>query len=136
MRSRLRHRVALWEYCAMEHTVDTPGAAPGRPARWRWLALLCLAPAAHAGPPYLTDDSQPTDYNHFETYLYGSGNANSAGRSAETGVDFNFGARPDLQLTAIAPIDFERPADGDSASGVGNIALAAKYRFAHQERCG
>jgi hypothetical protein len=27
-------------------------------------------------------------------------------------------------------------ADGGSASGVGNIALAAKYRFAHQERCG
>lgn len=124
----------------MEHRVDTIGAArwrpAWRPARRRWLALLCLAPVVHAGPPYLTDDPQPTDYRHFETYLFGSGNAARAGSSAEAGVDFNVGARPDLQLTVVAPIDYERPAAGSSATGLGNIELAAKYRFAHAQRCG
>jgi len=120
----------------MEHRVVTCSAALRRPARWRALALLCLAPVAYAGPPYLTDDPQPTDYRHFETYLYGSGNANRAGSTAETGVDFNFGARPDLQLTAVAPIDYQRPAAGTGATGLGNFELAAKYRFAHRERCG
>jgi hypothetical protein len=60
------------------------------------LALLCivlqLSPwAASAGPPYLTDDPAPTDYRHFEIYVFSDGIHNRGGTSSDLGIDFNYG---------------------------------------------
>jgi hypothetical protein len=94
--------------------------------------LLMAAPGiAYAGPPYVTDDPQPTDYGHYEVYFYDGGTAVSAGTTSEAGIDFNYGGLPNLQLTAVIPVEFDDPVDADSAHGLGNIQLAAKYRFLH-----
>ena len=58
------------------------------------------------------------------------------GPTAISVVDFNYGATPDLQLTAVLPVSYEVPDHGHSRSGVGNIELAAKFRFLHQESFG
>ena len=105
------------------------------------LALLCivlqLLPwAAPAGPPYLTDDPAPTDYRHFEIYVFSDGIHNRGGTSSDLGIDFNYGAARDLQLTAVLPIVFEQPHGAATSRGLGNVQLAAKYRFLHQEESG
>jgi hypothetical protein len=67
------------------------------------LALALLAQPARAGPPYVSDDPEPTDYGHFEIYTFNNGTATRDGTAGESGVDFNHGAAPDLQLTATCP---------------------------------
>ena len=60
--------------------------------------LLLLPPQpAFAGPPYVSDDPEPTDYKHFEIYAYTSGTNTLNGTDGETGIDFNYGAAPDVQ---------------------------------------
>ncbi len=94
------------------------------------LLLTCLAAPAAAGPPYVTDDPQPTDLGHYEVYFFASGSHVPGSTAGATGVDFNYGAARDLQLTAVFPLAYER---GDqSQTGPGNVELAAKYKFVHQ----
>ncbi|HEY2034180.1 MAG TPA: transporter [Rhizomicrobium sp.] len=92
--------------------------------------------AAHAGPPYLTDDPEPTDNGHFETYAFDSGTSARDGAGGQTGIDFNYGGAENLQLTAVLPLDYDAPKHHGIVSGIGNIELAAKYKFLHQEDIG
>jgi hypothetical protein len=106
------------------------------------LALFLLAfvmaslRPARAGPPYVTDDPEPTDHGHFEIFAFNSGTATRDGTSGETGIDFNYGATPDLQLTAVLPAGFNSPAAGGTTVAFGNAELGAKYRFLHQDKFG
>jgi hypothetical protein len=98
--------------------------------------VVSFALPAFAGPPYVTDDPEPTDYKHFEIYLFADGTITRNDNAGQTGVDFNYGAAPNLQLTAVLPLAYDRPADGTRALGRGNIELAAKVRLLHQESFG
>ena len=97
--------------------------------------LALLAEPAAAGPPYISDDPEPTDYQHFEIYTFNLGTATRNGTTGQSGIDFNYGAAPDLQLTATLPEGFERPAGGGTDVGWSNVQLAAKYRL-HQDGFG
>jgi hypothetical protein len=90
--------------------------------------LLAISPAM-AGPPYLTDDPEPTDYRHFEIYAFTDGMATRSDTGGETGIDFNYGGAPNLQLTATVPVAYDIAAGGPLVGGLGNIELAAKYAF-------
>jgi hypothetical protein len=108
---------------------------------WQWHAVSVLLLAAGfgpamAGPPYQSDDPQPTDYGHFEIYTFDRGAFGRSGSSSASGLDFNYGAAPDLQLTAAVPFGYDAPSDGPSAFGPGNVELAAKYRFIRQDTFG
>jgi hypothetical protein len=100
------------------------------------LVLSALARPALAGPPYISDDPEPTDYTHFEIYSFNLGTATRSGTSGMAGIDFNYGAAPDLQLTAVLPAGFNNPAGDPASIGMTNIELAAKYRFLHQDTFG
>src|ERR1700761_4894047 len=100
------------------------------------LALGWMSQPAFAGPPYVSDDPEPTDYQHFEIYTFNFGTSARDGTAGESGIDFNYGAAPDLQLTATLPGAFNQPAGGDLNLGPGNVELAAKYRFLHQDSFG
>ena len=99
-------------------------------------ALPLLAGPAQAGPPYITDDPEPTDYQHYEIYLFANGSKAVDGTTGESGIDFNYGALPDLQLTAVVPMAYSLPRDAANEIGFGNVELAAKYRFLHQREIG
>jgi hypothetical protein len=99
------------------------------------LTTVSVQPAL-AGPPYVTDDPEPTDYRHFEIYAFNNGTATRDGTTGEAGIDFNYGAAPDLQLTAVLPAGFNSPASGGTTLGFGNTELAVKYRFLHQDKFG
>jgi|SRR5580693_9175145 hypothetical protein len=108
------------------------------PRKWAIItvAVFGLARPALAGPPYVSDDPEPTDYKHFEIYTFNNGTATRSDIGGETGIDFNYGAAPDLQLTATVPAGFDRPAASGTSFGLGNVELAAKYRFLHQDSFG
>jgi hypothetical protein len=100
------------------------------------LALAMSAVPALAGPPFQSDDPQPTDTKHFEIYAFTKGVTGDMGQNGQSGIDFNYGAAPDLQLTAVLPYGFNNPAGDVAASGLSNVELAAKYRFLHQDTFG
>jgi hypothetical protein len=91
---------------------------------------------AAAGPPYMTDDPEPTDYQHFEIYAFSQGMAAAGDTNGQSGIDFNYGGAPNLQLTATLPVDYDFPAAGSAQAGFGNVELAAKYRFLTQQNVG
>jgi hypothetical protein len=97
--------------------------------------LILLTQSAMAGPPYVSDDPEPTDYQHFEIYTFTSGTTTRNGTVGQSGIDFNYGAAPDLQLTATLPEGYSQ-AIGGTSIGASNIELAAKYRFLHQDGFG
>lgn len=106
-------------------------------AHWpAWLisagALLALlARPATAGPPFVSDDPEPTETGHFEIYTFNNGTNTRAGTAGETGVNFNYGAAPNLQLTATLPAGYNDTVGDGTRVGLGNVELAAKYRFLH-----
>jgi len=100
------------------------------------LCLTLHASAAWAGPPFLTDDPEPTDTGHWEIYgplIEGEGRGSTFEGSA--GVEINYGAAPDLQLTLGLPAGFAHD-DAGWHWGAGDIAVSAKYRFYHDEQAG
>jgi hypothetical protein len=107
-------------------------------AQWSLCGALLLGSAASAiaGPPYLTDDPEPTDYGHYEIYTFSNGTATRDGSSGESGIDFNYGAAPNLQLTATLPAGYSVSGSGPLMASLGNIEFAAKYRFLTQQNAG
>ncbi|MGH6871034.1 MAG: transporter [Rhizomicrobium sp.] len=110
--------------------------------RHRFRAFLLALPALGAaspclaGPPYVTDDPEPTDTGHYEIYAFADGTRTRDGGSGEAGIDFNYGAAADLQLTAVLPLGYDDPVTGRVAAGLGNIELAAKFKILHQDDFG
>ena len=100
------------------------------------LATGALAAPANAGPPFLTDDPEPTDLRHWEIYaplfeIEGK-NENYEG---SLGAEFNYGAAPDLQITLGIPFAYSHDHGGVHA-GLGDLEVSAKYRFYHDESAG
>jgi hypothetical protein len=84
----------------------------------------------------LNDDPEPTDFRHFEIYGFAQGAHGSSGWAGSAGIDFNYGATRDLQLTTVLPVEFDHAASGAAIAGVGNIELAAKLRVLRQAKVG
>src|ERR1700710_413692 len=100
------------------------------------VSVAFAASPALAGPPYVTDDPQPTELGHYEIYAFAGGSAARDGSGGAGGIDFNYGAAQDLQLTAVLPLAWDSPRAGGRAAGLGNVELAAKYKFLHQDDVG
>ena len=98
--------------------------------------LLAGGASSIAGPPYVSDDPEPTDEKQFEIYAFASGTRARAGADGVIGMDFNYGAARDLQLTAVVPLGWNAPRGGPITFGLANVELAAKYRFLHQQDFG
>jgi len=92
------------------------------------IALLLVATPAMAGPPFVTDDPEPTDQGHWEIYNFASGTGLPSVVAGQAGLDINYGGAKDLQLTAVVPLDFQTGTE----PGLGDVELAAKYKFLHQ----
>ena len=100
----------------------------GAAALFASLVLSGPSPAT-AGPPYVTDDPEPTRTGGWENYLYGSGTNLAAGTAGQAGVELNYGAAKDLQLSLSLPLAFDT--GGGGRFGGGDLNASAKYRFLH-----
>lgn len=99
-------------------------------------ALVSAAVPAFAGPPYQTDDPEPTELGHWEIYNFVDVDALGGTIDGEGGVDLNYGAARGLQLTATLPVAFSHSPGGDWRVGRGDVQLGAKYRFLNDEGTG
>lgn len=112
----------------------SPLRSKSRRSRWRVLAAIGTAiatfPAVHAGPPFLTDDPDPVELNHWEFYVFGQGDrAVEANAFSGPAVELNYGVAPDTQLHLIAPVaNIATPGAGWTA-GYGDTEVGIKYRF-------
>jgi Putative MetA-pathway of phenol degradation len=96
-----------------------------------WLTALFAAPTL-AGPPYETDDPQPTERGHWEIYAFGAREGAAGDFGGAYGFDLNYGPVDNVQLTATLPMAY---ANG-TGSAVGDIELGVKYRFVHHQKSG
>jgi Putative MetA-pathway of phenol degradation len=104
----------------------------------RAIALsLALAPtAALAGPPFLTDDPEPTEAGHWEIYApLIDGEGLGSNYEGSVAAEFNFGAASDVQVTVGVPIAYTHDAAG-MEWGTGDLGISVKYRFYHDEDAG
>ena len=99
-------------------------------------AAALLSTSAHAGPPFLTDDPEPTDIGHWEVYapLF---KADGSGKDFDGafGAEINYGPVKDVQLTLGLPIAYVHDAKG-WRSGAGDLEASVKYRFYRDETAG
>jgi hypothetical protein len=89
-----------------------------------------------AGPPYVTDDPEPTDTGHWENYLFVEGTrAGGHFSGPPVGVEFNYGAFPDTQLTWSVPLN---PNPGPGGMGIvwAPLGGGVKYRFIEEDENG
>ncbi len=100
------------------------------------IALLLAGTAAWAGPPYATDDPEPTERGHWEIYAFGDGEGAHGDWDGVAGVDLNYGPIEDVQLTATIPIAFVHESGLGTRTGFGDLEIGVKYRFLHQDREG
>jgi hypothetical protein len=94
----------------------------------RYLLLLCLYPfTALAGPPYLTDDPDPVDYQTFEIIpAFTADHARDGDDYSAPTADFNYGIWPDMHLNIQGGFTREVPQGGPSEFGLGDLL---KTRF-------
>lgn len=80
-----------------------------RQFRARLCAALALVPpsTAFSGPPFITNDPEPTDLHKWEIYDYAVGSCENGVTGLDTGVGLNYGAMGNVQLTAVLPFHTE-----------------------------
>jgi hypothetical protein len=96
------------------------------------MILFALGPALRslAGPPFLTDDPQPVDLNHWEFYLFGQGDRSAdANAISAPAIEFNYGIAPNTQLHLLAPVAHLSSPGAGWTSGYGDTEVGIKYRF-------
>jgi hypothetical protein len=87
--------------------------------------------SAAAGPPCMTDDPVPADKNYWEVYSFIETDGIDEALEGEVGLDINYGAAEDLQLTVILPASFESDHGFNSRAGAAEVGI--KYRLLHQD---
>ena len=92
--------------------------------------FLFLPPQALGGPPFVTDDPDPGEYQHWE-FDFASQNAKTGHDWSGTAPHFevNYGVIPNVQLHLIAPLVYDAPAHEQSHYGYGDTELGVKFRF-------
>ncbi len=98
-----------------------------------FLFSMLVSANACASPPFLTDDPVPTDYGHWEVYLFSSIDKNNVTDEepdlTAPAVELDYGALPNLQLHLLVPYVWSLPSAAPAANGIGDIETGAGYRF-------
>lgn len=94
------------------------------------LSSLSVPTRAYAGPPYITDDPEPVEYQHWELYVASIfARHPNAWTSTAPHIEVNYGVVPEVRLHTILPMTLYAPDTGASNYGFGDTELGVKYRF-------
>jgi len=111
---------------------------PGISLRATAAALVCMlafacAPAS-AGPPYQTDDPEPTAYRHYEIYVFTTydNGASHAVNTTLPSLEVNYGLMPNVQFSVTAPFVAFRAPGTPASAGYGDTEVALKMRFVQE----
>jgi hypothetical protein len=103
-----------------------------------WTTILSLMVAliavfsttAQAGPPFLTDDPEPVEYQHGEFYVFSLLEATKGVTAVQVpAFEFNYGIAEETQFHIIAPFNSFASTGNPTEYGFGDIQLGIKYRF-------
>jgi hypothetical protein len=93
------------------------------------LLLLGCSSLALAGPPFVTDDPEPVEYQHWEVnYAATKSWRHQESSVAMPSIDINYGLTPDLQIHAQPRYSFEKT-QSNKSNGFDNTEVGIKYRF-------
>jgi hypothetical protein len=93
-----------------------------------WSAVFSTS--AQAGPPFLTDDPEPVEYQHGEFYVFSLLEATKGATAVQVpAFEFNYGIAEETQFHIIAPLDCFASTGNPTEYGLGDIQLGLKYRF-------
>jgi len=93
------------------------------------LFLLGYSTTALAGPPFVTDDPEPVEYQHWEVnYSAAKTWRNQESSAAMPSIDINYGLTQDLQIHVQPRYSYEKTIN-NKASGFDNTEMGMKYRF-------
>jgi hypothetical protein len=97
------------------------------------ILVLILSRNAFAGPPYITDDPEPVEYQHWEVCFASIfAKQPDAWTSTAPHQEVNYGPIPNVQLHIIAPLTLYVPSKGPSGYGYGVSELGIKFRFVQE----
>jgi hypothetical protein len=96
------------------------------------LLFACAASTAPAlaGPPFVTDDPDPTQYRGWEIYT-GLTYSNEVAGGVDASLpfaEFNYGLMPNVQISASLPMQYDR-SDSNHGLHYGDTDLGIKVRF-------
>ena len=96
---------------------------------------LILSASALAGPPYQTDDPEPTEHKHYEVFVASEYNRTTDGEvGTKPHIEVNYGLAPDVQIGISIPYAFSNPNHEKSHYGLGDIEVSFKYRFIQETK--
>jgi len=94
---------------------------------------FALAGRLFAGPPFLTDDPEPVDYQHWEFYVFATGDRTSSSDTISgPAVELNYGVAPETQLHLLVPVANVSAAGQSWTSGLGDTEFGIKYRVVQE----
>ncbi len=87
-------------------------------------------PQALAGPPFITDDPEPVEYQHWEFYVASLDfKTNRAWFGTAPHVEANYGVVSNVQLHLIEPLNYYAASGQRTDYGPGDTELGVKFRF-------
>ncbi len=99
-------------------------------------ALALASTAVVAGPPFVTDDAEPTPTGQFENYLFVEGTrADEIFGTAAVGAEINYGAIADTQVTFSFPLN-PNPGPGGYGTVWAPLGGGVKYRSISEDDAG
>jgi hypothetical protein len=99
------------------------------------LVLLIILPSYHAfaGPPFITDDPEPVEAQHWEVNFAVNKTWHEGGASAGIpSIDINYGLSPDAQIHA-QPRYADESTGNEKHFGIDNTEIGMKYRFINEQ---
>src|SRR5579863_202136 len=102
------------------------------------IAVLMLAGgSALAGPPFVTDDPEPVDYQHFEINTAAQATYAKDGRAGSwPTIDANYGLLPEVQFHVGLFANFSKGDGQPFHFGSGDTEVGIKYRFIDEDEEG
>lgn len=101
-----------------------------RIVRAAMLIFLLESGSGQAGPPFLTDDPEPVEYQKWEINNYVSSVfAKGASYSAIPASDINYGIHPDVQAHVNVALAASSTSGAGKDYGPADFELGVKYRF-------
>jgi hypothetical protein len=83
-----------------------------------------------AGPPFLTDDPEPVNYQQWEFYVASQHTEAADGWSGTAPhFELNYGVITNVMLHMIMPLAYDAPSGGRTHYGYGDTELGLKWRF-------
>ena len=94
------------------------------------LVVLIAGGTVYAGPPFLTDDPVPVEYQHGEFYIFSMLDATKGASTVQApALEFNYGIAPETQFHVVAPFTCYASNGNPTEYGFGDMQIGVKYRF-------